>query len=45
VAHLPTRDVWTVYPRAGDVFAWLVVAVFAVFAIRALRQKRKIPEK
>lgn len=45
VAHLPTRGVWTVYPRAGAVFAWLVVAVFPVFAIRALRQKRKIPEK
>jgi hypothetical protein len=45
VAHLPTRGVWTVCPRIGDVFAWLVVAVFAVFAVRALLQKRKIPEK
>lgn len=45
VAHLPTRGVWAVYPRAGDVFAWLVVAVFAVFAVRALLQKRKIPVK
>ncbi len=31
VAHLPTRGVWTAYPRTGDVFAWLVVAAFAVF--------------
>jgi apolipoprotein N-acyltransferase len=45
VAHLPTRGVWTVYPRVGDVFAWLVVAAFTVFAVRALFQKRKIPEK
>ncbi|MEE8639412.1 MAG: hypothetical protein V3T41_03280 [bacterium] len=45
LTHLPTRGVRTVYLRAGDVFAWLIAAVFAVFAIRALLQKRKIPVK
>ncbi len=40
VAHLPTRGAWTVYPRAGDVFAWLVLAGFAVLTFQAIRRKR-----
>ncbi len=32
VAHLPTRGVWTVYPRAGDVFAWIIITLFVVLS-------------
>lgn len=41
VAHLPTRGVWTVYPRTGDVFAWLVVAALAIITTVTLVRNRK----
>ena len=45
VAYLPSRGVWTAYPYIGDVFAWLVVALFAILVVRAIPRKRETPEK
>jgi apolipoprotein N-acyltransferase len=41
VAYLPTRGVPTVYRYIGDVFAWLVLALFAALTVLALRRKRR----
>jgi len=41
VMQLPNHRIFTVYSLVGDLFGWLVVAVFVVIVVLAIKAKRK----